>query len=247
MLGLRFDESLLRLRKLAVLAIDGFYRRWFLKHGVAPAIEHAPLLRQLAFDFVVDVGANRGQFSLVCRRVKPDAKIVGFEPLPEPARIYRALFADDPGIRLCEAALGPASGKTVMHISARDDSSSLLPIARAQTDNYPGSGEVGTQDVAVTTLPEAVSLQELGARNLLKIDVQGFELEVLKSAGPLLPRFAWIYVECSYLPLYEGQPLADEVIAFMLAQGFVLSGRYNISFIAGTGQPLQADLLFVQR
>ena len=247
MLGLRLDETLLRLRKLAVLATDGFYRRRFLQHGVAPAIEHTALLRRLAFDFVVDVGANRGQFSLVCRRVNPGAKIVGFEPLAEPARIYRALFADDPNIRLCEAALGAQSGKTVMHVSARDDSSSLLPIAQAQTDNYPGSGEVGTQDVAVTTLPEAVSPQEFGARNLLKIDVQGFELEVLKSADSLLPRFAWVYVECSYLPLYEGQPLADEVIAFMLARGFVVSGRYNVSYIAGTDQPLQADLLFVPR
>jgi FkbM family methyltransferase len=246
MLGLRLDETLLRLCKLAVLATDGFYRRRFLKHGVAPAIEHASLLRRLAFDFVADVGANRGQFSLVCRRVNTGAKIVGFEPLAEPARIYRALFADDPGIRLCEAALGTTSGKTVMHVSARDDSSSLLPIAQAQTDNYPGSGEVGTREVAVTTLPEAVSLQELGARNLLKIDVQGFELEVLKSAGPLLPQFAWVYVECSYIPLYEGQPLADDVTAFLLARGFALSGRYNVSFIAGTDKPLQADLLFVR-
>ncbi|HWU56039.1 MAG TPA: FkbM family methyltransferase, partial [Rhizomicrobium sp.] len=191
-------------------------------------------------------GANRGQFSLVCRRVNPAAKIIAFEPLAEPARIYRALFAADPGVRLCEAALGPASGTTVMHVSARDDSSSLLPIAQAQTDNYPGSGEVGTRDVAVTTLPEAVSPVELGQRNLLKIDVQGFELEVLKSADPVLSRFAWVYVECSYIPLYEGQPLADEVIAYLAARGFALSGRYNVSFIAGTDRPLQADLLFVR-
>jgi len=246
MLNLRLDETLLRLRKLAVLAIDGFYRGRFLKHGVAPAIEHASLLRRLAFDFVVDAGANRGQFSLVCRRVNPAAKIVAFEPLPDPARIYRALFANDPMVRLCEAALGAASGTMVMHVSARDDSSSLLPIAQAQTDHYPGSGEVGTYDVAITTLPEAVSATELGQRSLLKIDVQGYELEVLKSAGALLSRFAWVYVECSYVPLYEGQALQGEVIEFLRAKGFALSSRHNISYIEGTDRPLQADLLFVR-
>lgn len=238
------DLFCLRLRKLAALVASPFFLRAFLKGGVAPAIEHAPLLRRLGFDFVVDVGANRGQFSLVCRRVNPAAKIVAFEPLPVPARVYRDLFAGDPNVRLCEAALADKSGKMVMHVSAQDDSSSLLPIAQAQTDNYPGSGEVRTQDVAVMTLPEAVSLQELGARNLLKIDVQGFELEVLKSAVAFLDRFEWIYVECSYVSLYEGQPLADEVTAFLQVRGFVLSGRYNVAHIKGTDSPLQADLLF---
>lgn len=245
-LALRLDETLIRLRKLAVLATDGFYLRRFLRHGVAPAIEHAALLRKLAFDFVVDVGANRGQFSLVCRRVSPTAKIVAFEPLAEPATIYRGLFGGDPQVRLHEAALGATSGTMTMHLSARDDSSSLLPIASAQTDNYPGSGEVGTREVAIMTLPEAIAPGEMGRRSLLKIDVQGYELEVLKSAGVLLSRFEWIYVECSYVPLYEGQPLADEVIAFLVERGFALSGHYNVSFVKGAPEPLQADLLFVR-
>jgi len=244
MLGLRGDETLLRLRKLAVLAGDIFYLRRLLKYGVAPAIEHASLLRRLPFDFVVDVGANRGQFSLVCRRVRPAAKIVGFEPLPAPARIYRALFAGDPDIRLCEAALGAVPGRMVMHVSARDDSSSLLPIAKAQTDNYPGSGEVGTHEVAVTTLPDALDPAEMGRCNLLKIDVQGFELEVLRSAEPLLPRFTWVYVECSYIPLYEGQALADEIVNYLRDRGFKLSGQFNPSYTRTDRRLLQADLLF---
>jgi FkbM family methyltransferase len=244
MLALRADETIIRLRKLVALATDGYYLRCFLKHGVAPAIEHTSILRHLPFDFVVDVGASRGQFSLVCRRINPAARIVGFEPLAEPARVYRALFAGDHEVRLCETALGGASGRVIMHISARDDSSSLLPIAQAQSDNYPGSGEVGTREVAVSTLKEAISDQEMGRHSLLKIDVQGYELEVLRSADMLLSRFQWVYVECSYVPLYEGQPLANDVTDFLEARGFTLSGRYNVSCIKGTGQPLQADLLF---
>jgi FkbM family methyltransferase len=244
MLGLRGDETLIRLRKLAALASDGFYLGRFLKYGVAPAIEHASLMRRLPFDFVADVGANRGQFSLVCRRINPVAKIVAFEPLPAPAGVYRALFSDDSNVRLCEAALGAVKGSMPMHVSARDDSSSLLPIAKAQTDNYPGSGEVGTHQVAVTTLPDALLPAEMGLRNLLKIDVQGFELEVLRSAEPLLSRFAWVYVECSYIPLYEGQALADEIIAYLQDRSFRLSGQFNPSYTRMDGRLLQADLLF---
>lgn len=233
----------LRLRKLTAIALYGNYRRAFLRHGVAPAIEHVAVLRRLPFDFVVDVGANRGQFSLACRQLRPLAAITAFEPLSEAADIYRALFTGDERVSLHVCALAPERGEMVMHVSARDDSSSLLPISRAQTENFPGTEAIGVRTVAVGPLTDFLGASGLGRRNLLKIDVQGFELEVLKSAGSLLPRFDWIYAECSFVPLYEGQALADEITAFLAGQGFRLSGRFNPSRGQG-GVLLQADLLF---
>jgi FkbM family methyltransferase len=232
-----------RLRKLLAIARNRLYRHAFLRHGVAPAIDHAAILQRLPFDFVVDVGANRGQFSLVCRQLRPSASIVAFEPLAEPAAIYRALFAGEPRVRLHECALAPSRGEMSMHLSARDDSSSLLPISRAQTHNFPGTEMVGIRSVATGPLPDFVRLSELGARSLLKIDVQGFELEVLKSAESLLPQFNWIYVECSFVPLYEGQALAPEVIAFLSGRDFRLAAQFNPAF-GKEGALLQADLLF---
>lgn len=228
---------------MAILS-DFYFLRAFMRNGVAPAIEHAALLRQITFDFLLDVGANRGQFSLVCRRQKPGARIVAFEPLPGPAAVYRALFAGDANVRLHQVALGTQRGTVPMHVSARDDSSSLLPIAEAQVRNFPGSHEVGTHDVTMVLLPDLIKAQEMGRHNVLKIDVQGFELEVLKSAETLLALFDHIYVECSYVPLYVGQSLAGQVIAFLEARGFAQSGRYNPSYIAGSRDLLQADLLF---
>ncbi len=233
----------IRLRKLLAIALHACYRRAFLRHGVAPAIDHAAVLRRLPFDFVADVGANRGQFSLVCRQLKPSAAIIAFEPLVEPAEIYRALFASDSRVRLHVCALAPRRGEMAMHLSARDDSSSLLPISSAQTEHFPGTGAVGTRSVTTGPLSDFVQMSDLGAHNLLKIDVQGFEREVLKSAESLLPHFDWVYVECSFLPLYEGQALAPEIIAFLGARDFRLSGQFNPSFSKG-GALLQADLLF---
>jgi FkbM family methyltransferase len=233
----------LRLRKLTAIALTGNYRRAFLRFGVAPAAEHAAVLRQLPFDFVADVGANRGQFSLLCRQLAPRAAISAFEPLKEAADIYRALFSADGRVRLHVCALAPERGEMTMHLSARDDSSSLLPISSAQTENFPGTESVGVRRVPVGPLTDFLAREELGSRNLLKIDVQGFELEVLKSAGALLPRFDWVYVECSFVPLYEGQALADEVIAFLAGRGFGLRGRFNQAY-GKNGGLLQADLLF---
>jgi FkbM family methyltransferase len=246
--GLRVDWRLLtiRLRKLLAIAARPLYRRAFLGHGVAPAIEHTRILAVLDFDFVADAGANRGQFALVCRRLKPRARIVAFEPLPGPARIFRSVFQGDLAVRLHECALAPVRGEMAMHVSAHDDSSSLLPISSIQTDNFPGTESVATRNVPVGPLSDFIAAAELGEANLLKIDVQGFELEVLKSAESLLPRFRWIYAECSFVPLYEGQALADEVTAWLAERNFDLLDRFNPSFGRG-GAILQMDFLFRAR
>jgi FkbM family methyltransferase len=243
--GMDFDLLKLRLRKLAAIAAGGAYRRAFLRHGVAPAIEHHAVLQALPFDLVVDVGANRGQFSLLCRDMRPAARIVAFEPLPAPAAIYGALFAEDAKVTLHSVALAQERGTMDMNISKSDDSSSLLPISKAQIENYPGTERIGSHRVSIAPLTDFISAGDLIGHGLLKIDVQGFELEVLKSGQSLLLSFDWIYVECSFVQLYEGQALAEEVIAFLTANGFRLSGRYNFSHGRG-GALLQADLLFVR-
>jgi len=234
----------LRLRKLAAIAIRPFYRGAYLRGGVAPAIEHEAVLRSLDFDFVVDVGANRGQFSLICRHLRPGAAIVAFEPLPGPAAVFSRLFGGTSQVRLHQCALAPAQGEMTMHISGRDDSSSLLPISNLQQVNFPGTQSVGMRQVPAGPLSDYVEPGEMGRRSLLKIDVQGFELEVLKSAESLLPGFRWVYAECSFVPLYEGQALADEVIAWLQARRFRLAGRFNPTY-GRDGAPLQADFLFV--
>jgi hypothetical protein len=131
-----------------------------------------------------------------------------------------------------------------MNVSGHDDSSSLLPISKIQTDNFPGTEAVATRVVTVGPLSDFIQKSQLGTRNLLKIDVQGFELEVLKSAGALLPDFKWIYAECSYVSLYEGQALAGEIVTYLCERGFRLSGQFNPSYARIGGGLLQADLLF---
>ncbi len=116
---MNLELAWLRLRKLTAIALYENYRRAFLRFGVAPAIEHVAVLRQLPFDFVADVGANRGQFSLVCRQLAPQAAIMAFEPLKEAADIYRALFSADGRVSLHVCALAPERGEMAMHLSAR--------------------------------------------------------------------------------------------------------------------------------
>ena len=85
-------------------------------------------------------------------------------------------------MQLHACALGPRRGEIAINVSGSDDASSLLPISKIQTDNFPGTGTIATRMVTIGPLGDFVQPSQMGARNLLKIDVQGFELEVLKSA-----------------------------------------------------------------
>lgn len=231
----RFDKVMQVLRSARLL-------RALVGHRVLVGAEHRRRL-DAGLATVVDIGANRGQFALAARRWAPQARVISFEPLPGPAQVFRAVFACDDQVVLHEAAIGPQAKRCEMHVSARDDSSSLLPIAGLQSKIFPGTGEVSTIEVQVAPLDTFINPDEIRAPALLKLDVQGFEYEALCGCEALLPRFEQIYCECSFVELYAGQKLAAEVIAWLAARGFRLVGMYNPAYDAA-GQAVQADFLF---
>ena len=228
--------------KLLRLLPNPVFRRG-LRFGVGAAIEHRGVLASLSLETIVDVGAHTGQFSLLARELHPRARIVAFEPLPVAAARYRRLFAGDPNVTLHQVAIAPWRGTATMHVSASDDSSSLLPITPRQVLRFPGTEE--REETTVETAPPDAFLApaDVTAPALLKIDVQGFELEVLRASRPMLGAFEHVYVEASFEVLYAGQALADDIAAFLRAHGFREAGRFNVTRGPG-GSPVQADFLF---
>lgn len=213
-----------------------------LRFGVAPTIEHIPLLKTLDVDAIIDVGANRGQFSLACQLAKPGIRVVAFEPIPSEASTFRNVHASNKNIVLIQSALGETSGDATLHLSNRADSSSLLPIGKQQTDLFPSTGEVGIITVPVQRLDGLAEYWSGRKNQLLKIDVQGFELSVLRGAVETLKHCRYVYAECSEVALYEGQALRSEVSEFLQSQGFLKHSRYNPQF--ARGELVQADYLY---
>ena len=203
------------------------------------------MLRNLECDYVVDIGANRGQFALIARRVFPQARILSFEPLQEPARIFGRIFCDDPKVTLYPYAIGPQKTTAAIHVTRDDDSSSMLPVAKLQSDLFPGAAEVETRQVEVYPLSQLVDPASIPPASLLKIDVQGYELDVLQGCEDVLQKFSHLYIECSFVELYEGQALAHQVIAWLEARNFVLSSIHNL-YYGKNGMAVQADFLFSQ-
>ncbi len=82
------------------------------------------------------------------------------------------------------------------------------------------------------------------ANQLLKLDVQGFELNVLKGATETLKSCKYVYAECSDVALYDGQSLRPEVSEFLATNGFIEAERYNATYDGG--QLIQADYLYTR-
>lgn len=238
------DLLRLRLTKLWVSLTRPSY--WgALVVGVAPAVEHRNVLRSLKVDGVIDVGANRGQFSLACRFALPGVPVVAFEPIPNEADTFRKVHGARREVHLIESALGEINGAATLHLSKSADSSSLLPIGKKQTELFENTVEVGTITVPVHRLDDFADCWTGRRRQLLKLDVQGYELNVLRGATETLKSCAYVYAECSEVALYDGQALRTEVEAFLGSHGFNIQGRYNEQL--DKGQLIQADYLFARR
>lgn len=218
-----------------------------LKFGVAAAIEHKDVIASRKIDMVVDVGANMGQFSLLVSHMHPTCKIVAFEPLEVPAKIFTKIFRKSENVVLFRCALGDANASKWMNVSKSIDSSSLLKITKNQIEEFPGTDKIGEELVDVKSMSDCFCAADISAYSLLKIDVQGYELAVLKGGSSLLKNFLWIYVELSFKHLYGQQTTADEVIKFLDSYDFKLIGVYNPSYNVNTGLCVQCDFLFERK
>ncbi len=229
-------------KKLArILLTPGLWR--YAWHGIAPAIEHKDAIAGMAISTCIDVGANIGQFSALIAHLHPRARILAFEPMPTACRRYRLAFPTSRG-RLFEMGVGRASGLKEFHITNRADSSSLLRPGVGQEKAF-GVYETATLSVPVQRLSDVLNIDDISRPCLMKIDVQGAELDVLAGAEDLLDSIDYICVELSYVELYEGQPLATKVLKYLFGVGYQLRGIYNQASTRAFG-PTQADFLLAR-
>lgn len=215
-----------------------------LRHRIGATTEHFDAIRLCKAATLLDIGANKGQFSLAYREFFPEGRIVAFEPFPESAGKFRALFAGDARAELHQTALADAEGESSFHVTTRKDSSSLLEPGTAQEAAY-GVRNKATITVQVKRLDQIVDMGALARPVLLKIDVQGAELKVLDGCADL-GEADFLYIELSFVELYKGQPLFDEVESYLRRRGFAPVGFFNQSVTEQFG-PTQVDVLFARQ
>ncbi len=240
--NLAFRTAWARARKLAAILRVPIYRR-ALRHGSAAAVEHEAVPFRHSFRTVLDVGASRGQFALVATRRFPSVALYCFEPLAEARHTLQRALAGHGDLTVIDQAVAAEAGEAEFLISRADDSSSLLPMTQAQTGSFPGTEALRRVVVWTAPLDQLIAPARLMRPVLLKIDVQGSELDVLRGAAAVLEAVDSVLVECSFVEFYRGQALAGEVVAFLHGRGFRL-GAVCSPTSDRDGRVMQADFLF---
>ncbi len=202
-------------------------------------LSHAASLG-LAPATVIDVGAAEGTFTGMCRHVFPRASYLLVEPLEEFAAALDELRRSVPDVRVRRAAAASQAGEVTLHVHADLYGSSLL------LEREDGRVNGTPRTVPAVTLDELVGTDGARVPFLLKLDVQGAELEVLGGASATLAASEFVIMEVQLYRAFEGGSQLADVVGFMKARGFAAYDICGFLYRPLDGALAAMDVAFVR-
>lgn len=197
------------------------------------------LLAHTRSPLILDVGANTGQSVRFFRDLLPDCRIHCFEPSPTAYRELETGIAGLPDVRTNPIAVGSAAGTQTLRENDHTDMSSILSLGNQ------GWGKITREiEIPVVTIDGYCTDTGIDRANVLKVDTQGYDLEVLKGADGLLSsgKIDLVYTEVIFAPLYDDLPAFDEIYKFLVDRQMRLVALYN--YAMRDGAAAWCDALF---
>jgi FkbM family methyltransferase len=150
-------------------------------------------------------------------------------------------FRDDTRVIIHHCALGSKNDQLKFNIVEHATSSSFFQPSKTNHKYHPGEMEITQNiEVAVVRLDSVVD----GDIDILKLDLQGYELEALRGCGDLLTQIKTITTEVEFISLYEGQPLFADIDSFLRENGFRLYNLYDL-WTQDDGQLTAGDAVYL--
>ncbi len=205
------------------------------------------ILKTQNINLLLDVGASEGTYSLQLRQHGYEGNILSFEPLSESFAVLQQRMARDP-LWSCEnLALGDSDGMIDINVSGHKTSSSILPMSEAHISAMPSSAYVDLEKVRVACLDSLKSnMIKRDAAIYLKVDVQGFEKQVLDGARETLKQTRVIELELSLAPMYMGAADFMEMFTYLTQLEFKMVSIEPVFTDPRSGKILQVDGIFVK-
>jgi FkbM family methyltransferase len=199
------------------------------------------------FHSVIDIGANEGQFAQKIRDIMPNVQIHSFEPIPDVCTDLKLKFSHDNKFSAYNTALGNENGVSIMTLNESSAASSLLKLNDEAKAHFSFLKESNDIQIKISKLEDIDFQPKLQKPYLVKIDVQGFELEVIRGGTKILKDAEVILVEVSFRHLYEKQVLFDDVYQYLVSIGFMYAGNLEQLISPNHHEIVQADAIFVRK
>jgi FkbM family methyltransferase len=176
---------------------------------------------------ILDAGASRGHISERLLKKFPDAHAYAFEPNPLYRQVLKDYAAGEPRFHPQFAALSDHEGTAELHVTESAGNTSLLiPTEKFNRIDPIGAVIKETVSVPIVTIDQWAEDNGGLPIQLIKFDIQGYELTALKGAVHMLEKSTLlIYSEIWFNSVYEGGALFSDIDEFLRRQGF---GLYDI-------------------
>ena len=208
---------------------------------VSPLFELRSLIKNTKnVKTIIDVGSNKGQFLLLSKYFYPNSFAYSFEPQKKPLEIQKKIIKKN--ILFFNFGLGAKKQKKIFYITNREDSSSVLKPKQNLSSDYQ---ILKKNIIKIDRLDKILQKFKLKNKVLLKIDVQGYELSVLKGALNILKFIDYIIIEVSFIKIYKSQTNKKALIDFLNKKNFRL--KKIINHTHKNDKILQADCLFEKK
>ncbi|MDI9311580.1 MAG: FkbM family methyltransferase [Limnohabitans sp.] len=207
----------------------------------------ATWLSSFNFATVIDIGANEGQFAHKIRKLLPQVYIHSFEPIPQVFDSLQLLSQQDSRFSAYNTALGNSSGSIEIILNESTAASSILKMTEDAQAHFSFLKEDNNIEISIARLDDFKFDTEIQKPYLVKIDVQGFELEVLKGGVDFIRDAELVIIEVSFKYLYKEQVLFDEIYNNITALGFRYTGSIEQLISPNLHEIIQADAIFVKQ
>jgi FkbM family methyltransferase len=203
-------------------------------------------LLEMNIQTVLDIGANTGQFVESIYDLLPAANIYSFEPLPECFEELTSKFSGNSQFKAFNFALGNETSETIIYRNDYSPSSSLLPMADLHKESYPFTKNETPTRVKIERLDNVRELIDVKLPMLVKVDVQGFEDQVIEGGVQTFKEASVVIIEMSIEELYKGQVLFDGIYQRLKDLGFSYHGNYSQSYCKDSNRILHIDGIFIR-